>query len=305
MFFIIRHSCSVFQNGRAILGSLATANKSAVFQTALVALLCLSACGLRESNYRIQSAYSAMLRADLRHLPYPVPSTVFSEWRIDEAYATQALFVKAKFRNDSIGGFKAGLTAKPAWEKFGLDEPLLGVLPASGQISAGTAISAATFRDLKIETELAFIVGQHIAKPVADVAALRGLIAAIAPAIELPDLSFRQVGSLNGKDVIAANATAAGYMLGATASVATADLAALVVTLTRDGQALGHGKGSDALGDPWQAALWLVNKVIQLGYSIEPGQVLLSGALPAPYPGQQGYYTADFGDLGKIEFEVQ
>lgn len=272
----------------------------------LLVICCFaSACALSQSNYRIQSAYSAMLKADLRQQPYPVPSTIFTaDWTVAEAYATQALLVKAKLRNDKIGGFKAGLTTKSSWENFGLSEPLLGVLPASGALAYGAHVSRQTFRELKVETEIAFIVGQPIVRPLADIASLQQHIVAIAPAIELPDLSFRKVGSLNGKDIIAANATAAAYMLGTTLTTQAIDLSSITATLKRDGLQLGQGRGSDAMGDPWQAALWLVNKAIALGYRIEPGYVLLSGALPAPYDGLPGRYQADFGTLGQIEFEV-
>ncbi|MGH7806673.1 MAG: hypothetical protein ACRENT_01110 [Thermodesulfobacteriota bacterium] len=77
------------------------------------------------------------------------------------------------------------------------------------------------------------------------------------------------------------------------------------VTLTFDGQVINQGKGADALGDQWKAALWLANAIVKQGWKIEPGQMLITGVLGKMIPGKEGKYVADCGILGKIFFEVK
>ena len=55
----------------------------------------------------------------------------------------------------------------------------------------------------------------------------------------------------------------------------------------------------------WDSALWLVNNMVEQGWEIEPGQVLLTGVLGEIVPGNPGNYIADFGKLGRISFEVR
>lgn len=263
-----------------------------------------TACATSPAHNRIQLVYSAVATAELQHLPYPVASTAMAEFSLVEAYAVQKHVVRLTFRNDRIGGFKAGLTSQPAWERFGLSEPLAGVLPASGALTDGATVQVGDFRALKIETELAFIVAAPIVETLPDTASLRPKIAALAPAIELPDLAFTDMAALRGIDVIAANASAAQYIVGATYPVDSVDFNALTIVLFRDDKEIGKGKATDAMGDPWLAALWLVNHTIAQGYVIEPGHVLLTGALGPLYPGEPGVYRADFGALGEIRFDV-
>jgi 2-keto-4-pentenoate hydratase len=83
------------------------------------------------------------------------------------------------------------------------------------------------------------------------------------------------------------------------------DLSALTITLIHDGQAVIQGQGADVFGDPWTTVLWLVNHLIDHGWTMEPGQVLLSGALGKPIKAQPGAYEATFGPLGKLSVEIR
>ena len=76
------------------------------------------------------------------------------------------------------------------------------------------------------------------------------------------------------------------------------------VALQHDGATLHEAQASDLLGDQWQALLWLVNRVVELGYVIELGQLLLTGALGPAHPAKQGDYVATFTGMGEIRFRV-
>ena len=59
------------------------------------------------------------------------------------------------------------------------------------------------------------------------------------------------------------------------------------------------------MGDPWKAALWLVNVAVKRGRVVEPGHVLSTGVIGKRIEAEPGNYTADFGALGTIAFEVR
>jgi 2-keto-4-pentenoate hydratase len=110
---------------------------------------------------------------------------------------------------------------------------------------------------------------------------------------------------VKGVDLIAANVGAAQFIVGMSRSHQGVNLNQVNVTLFYNGQALYQGKGMEALGDQWKAALWIVNSVLEQGYKVEPGHILITGALGKMVPGKLGQYVADYGDFGNISFEVK
>ena len=79
----------------------------------------------------------------------------------------------------------------------------------------------------------------------------------------------------------------------------------VTVTLTLDGKPANQGKAEDAMGDQWKALLWLVNGAIEKGYTIEPGQVLITGALGNMIPAKEGKYEGNYGPLGPLSFTIK
>jgi 2-keto-4-pentenoate hydratase len=156
-----------------------------------------------------------------------------------------------------------------------------------------------------IETEIGFIMGKPITHQIKDVAELRGYVRAIMPVIELPDLGYEDLKKLKAVDIIASNVSATQFIAGEEKRLNGLNLNDLTVALSLDGQVVNQGKESDALGDQWEAALWLVNFVINQGWKIEPGQILITGVLGKMLPGRPGNYVADYGSLGKIQFEIR
>ena len=48
-----------------------------------------------------------------------------------------------------------------------------------------------------------------------------------------------------------------------------------------------------------------MNHLIEYGWTMEPGQILLSGALGKVVEAQPGTYEANFGPLGKLSVEIR
>ncbi|MBE9552134.1 MAG: 2-keto-4-pentenoate hydratase, partial [Proteobacteria bacterium] len=83
------------------------------------------------------------------------------------------------------------------------------------------------------------------------------------------------------------------------------NLTKLKAVMKRDGEVVSKGTGADVMGDPWEAALWLVNVAVGQGRVIEPGHYLSTGVIGKRVESQPGRYIADFGQLGEIEFEIR
>jgi 2-keto-4-pentenoate hydratase len=246
-----------------------------------------------------------LIQAEASHQRIPLVSSQNPAMDVDMAYRVQKSYVEKKIADQKIAGFKAGLTSESSQKKFGVANPVSGVLFESGKRSEGAIIDSSAFHLPMIETEIGFVIGKSITQPLDDAAALRECISAVMPVIELPDLGFADMKQLKGVDIIAANVAAKQFIVGSKQKADAFDLNSVEVSLSLDGEEINHGKGTDAFGDQWQAAFWLVNTVINQGWRLEPGQIIITGALGKLLPGKPGEYIADYGDFGKITFKIK
>jgi 2-keto-4-pentenoate hydratase len=122
------------------------------------------------------------------------------------------------------------------------------------------------------------------------------------PAIELPDSRFADFVKAGEAQLIADNACAHLFVLGAptTADWRSVDLVEQRPVVTLRGQRfVGHGR--NVLGDPRVALTWLANELRQLGVTLKAGEVVTTGTCHAPLPIQPGdMFAADFGAFGKV-----
>ncbi len=246
-----------------------------------------------------------LIKAHKTNQKIPLLSAHDPEPDHETAYAVQKAYVEQRLRKDGIAGYKAGATSEAVQERFGLDSPAAAVLYASGMKTGSPVIEIAEFNNLVLEPEVGFLVEKPISRFFANVSELQEYFLGVLPAIELPDLGFEDMDNFKGVDLIAANVASAQFIAGRETSFTGLELKDVSVTLTLDGKVINEGKGSDALGDPWKALLWTVNKTIEQGWKIEPGQIIITGALGKLIPGKVGKYGADFGPLGEISFEIR
>ncbi|MFP6817618.1 MAG: hypothetical protein VB948_02180 [Pseudomonadales bacterium] len=235
---------------------------------------------------------------------WPLPSQAVASLNAENAYAIQHAFVAQQLHSDSIAGFKAGASAVPAQQMFGLDGPFCAVLLASGNRPSGASIVRSGFRSLLLETELCFRAGKPITQRIEDVGDLMQHIDGCFPAIELADTGGYGTAQFTGNDLIAGNGAAAAYMLGEMVACESFDLDRVPVAFSRGGQVLHEAMSGDLMGSQWHALAWLVNAIVDLGYEVQAGHLLLTGSLGRPHPGEPGRYLADYGELGQLAFEV-
>jgi 2-keto-4-pentenoate hydratase len=246
-----------------------------------------------------------LIKADTEKQHIPVLSQTDPNLDAKTAYDVQKVYVQWRMTKDKMTGVKGGLTTEAAQKRFGLTAPVTGILYASGKLEGSPVIDRTTFRAVMVETEIGFVISQSIDQKLKDVQELQQKVSAVMPSIELPDFGFADMRAMKGVDVIAANVVAAKFIAGVARPHQGVDLNEVTVTLYHNGQALYKGKGAEAMGDQWKAALWMINQVVEQGYRIEPGHILITGALGQMVPGKPGQYVADYGDFGKISFEIK
>jgi 2-keto-4-pentenoate hydratase len=254
---------------------------------------------------QIDPLVQILLQAEADGKPIPVLSLLCPQMDETMAYGVQKLYVNEKLGTTRIEGFKGGLTSRPSQKRFGLTAPVAGVLFGSGKLISPAVVGSSRFHHLMIETEIGYVVGCRLTRPLKNIAELKACVSEMLPVIELPDLGFDQMKDLKGVDIIAANVSARQFIVGHGTSIPSMDPNTLGVTLSQNGDEVNKGTGTDALGDQWEAAFWLMNKVLAQGWTLEPGQVIITGALGRMIPGKPGKYVADYGPLGSVLFEIR
>jgi len=274
--------------------------------TTILTIIALAAAGHGYGRDLSQPA-DILFKAFQNKDKIPVLSLQFPDLDEPAAYNVQKAFVEKciEASNCTTAGFKAGLTSPPAMERFGRKTPVAGVLLASGDMTGALKIKLTDYRVLMMETEIGFIIEKAITKRLIDTAELKGHIRYAVPVIELPEMGFSDMKAIKGPDIIAANVGAAGFIRGERKEIDGLDLNAVDVILSRNGEVVNCGKGSDALGSQWQALLWLVNTMIETGWEIKPGHLLITGVLGKMIPAKPGKYTADYGPFGLVLVEIK
>ena len=266
---------------------------------AAAAVVHLTLTGCTAQRPAAEVAIGAALRSDAA---LPLAHLIDETLTIESAYQIQRRLVRSW--EQTPAGFKGGLTSAAAQQRFRATSPVAGVLPSGGLKPSGSTLSLRASAGLNIENEVAFKLGKPIKRRVRDVEELQQYIAGIAPAVELPRIQFTDATQVNAIDIVAANVGAFAYMLGEFVAPQTRDPNTVTTRLTCDERELMVGTGRDALGDQWQAALWLVNRAIDAGWTLQRDQILMTGALGRMVPAQTGTCVASFGDWGTISITI-
>ncbi len=262
-------------------------------------MLCCASAGEEE-------IITAIIESRAANKPLPNPSGTMPGLTEDAAYAIQVKLVDAMDKKGKkVGGYKAGLTTENARKRFKAKGALLGPMFKDGSVESGVVIDRKDFIKLFLETEIGYSTKEKITKPVKDVESLKKLIKTVYPAIELPDIRFAEMKKLTVSDIIADAVGSSKYLVGPGIPMGKVDVNNVKVTLTLDGKKVNEGTGRDAMEDQWKALLWLVNGVVEQGWSITPDQILITGALGKMIPGKPGKYEAKYGDLGSVSFTIK
>jgi len=272
----------------------------------LAALALLAACSsvdpVQDGGFRVSQAW-------VQKQPVPLLVPVYKKnLTLDGAYRIQRLALDSYYHGAAPAGFKAALTNLESQRYYGATAPAAAVLPAGSQLrpeEEGYRIALPSYRQGVVEVEIGYRFARRIDRPLPDVKALQASLQEILPAIELPDLAHTGEEPYRALDIIATNAGARHFIAGSGRASSVTDPNLINFTLYHDGETVAQGTGRDVLDDQWQALLWLVNRTVASGWTIEPGQVLITGSMGKAVPLQKGIYVADYGRFGRVEWTVE
>jgi 2-keto-4-pentenoate hydratase len=235
--------------------------------------------------------------------PVPLLTQEFPDVDYDSAYSFQeALISRFEQDGDPLLGYKVGLTGPVL--PFGAEEPVYGRLYQSMVVGPNHKVSRSDFVLPMIEIELAYIFAEDVTYPVT-IEELQGSIAAVAPAVEFPDLAFADLGNLFWLDIIAMNVPARKIIIGRPVPLHKVDVNDIQVTVWRGNQIVSQGVSTNVLGDQWESLLFLVERLDSRGYQIQAGDVVMTGAMSGMFPAVEGNYRVHYESLGKLRFKVE
>lgn len=128
-------------------------------------------------------------------------------------------------------------------------------------------------------------------------------VAALHPAIEIPDSRYDDFCAVGAPQLIADNACANLFVIGQAAEDdwRDVDLAKHPVVAFVSGKSQHNGTGAAVLGDPRIALTWIVNELSGLGIALQPGQMVITGTCVTPISVEAGdKVTGDLGRFGRV-----
>ena len=220
-----------------------------------------------------------------------------------QGYAVQSHFAGMSKR--PLFGWKVAATSKAGQEHIGVSGPIAGRILAERAFEDGDELVFGANRMRVAEPEFAFCFGKAL-QPRRIEYTMEDVLDAVAtlhPSIEVPDSRFDNFATVGEAQLIADNACAHEFVLGPATDTnwRAIDLSQHKASAEVVGGEIHDGIGSNVLGDPREALLWLVKEVMSLGYTIEAGQVVTTGTCAEPLDIEPGNEViADFGDLGQV-----
>ncbi|GAF49039.1 2-keto-4-pentenoate hydratase [Rhodococcus wratislaviensis] len=236
--------------------------------------------------------------ARVRQMPVEVSAT---DQAIDQDTAYLVQRMGRTLRTDSgdrLTGYKIGLTSPTAQNQFSAQEPIRGYLLAD-PITSREKVALTGLLEPKLEVEIAFLFNDTVEGATVTPKEILAATQEIALSLEIVDSRWAG-GARNLGMLIADNANAARVVLGPRVAPTDVQLSSIEVELTA-GTSSQTGRGTNVMGSPVEALVWLAAHLARHGERIEAGQVVMSGTLTAPIrvsPGQD--ITADFGPLGRL-----
>ena len=167
-------------------------------------------------------------------------------------------------------------------EYLGVEAPVAGAMLRSSMWHGGHRFVVAPPRVLGVECEIAVRVGRHLDRrdrpySVDEVA---DAVAASMAAIEVVEDRYFDHLSMDAPTLVADDFYHHASVVGEeNDSVDPRSLKHLTSAMTINGEMVGHGRGSDILGDPLEALAWLANALSERGVPLMNGDVVSLGSM--------------------------
>ena len=200
------------------------------------------------------------------------------------------------------GGWKVGLTSERVRKRFGTDARPFGHILARDIYASGATVPLANFPHASIEPELCFVIGQTLRGPGVTPAQVRAAVAAVCPGFELNQ--NRAGGVQDFPLAVADNLSQWGIVAGPPLQPlpAALDLAAITVTLRRDGETVAETRGGpETIDDHFLSLSILANTLAAHGEVLAAGMHVITGSFAKVDVAAGQTWSADFSGIGQVQ----
>lgn len=232
----------------------------------------------------------------------PLLTARYPGMTVEDSYAVQN-----EWRRRAIAagrrqvGRKIGLTSKVMQAATGITEPDYGAILDDMVFENGSVIEHDRFSNVRIEVELAFVLGAPLDGPHATVFDVLRATEYVVPALEILSSRIDMAGRTI-VDTISDNAAMGGLVYGGNPTPPTAiDLRWVAALLYRNETIEESGVAAAVLNHPATGVAWLANKLFAHGDRLEAGEIVLAGSFTRPmwvHPGDT--VLADYGSMGTV-----
>lgn len=179
---------------------------------------------------------------------------------------------------EAVTGYKVAANSKALLDLFGLAEPVSARIFADQRHDSPARLRRADFNQFAFEPEIAAILGADLAPGVRhDRASAAAAVARFVPAFELLDLRQVDPPRAHMPDMVAANISNEGIVLGGPGVAPEAlDPAAIRAEVLFDGAMVQDVTGA-APQHPLDVVAWLANHLGARGFGLSAGMVVLCG----------------------------
>lgn len=223
-----------------------------------------------------------------------------------DGYAVQQELVRLLLADgDTVIGHKVGLTSVAMQQMLGIDAPDYGPVLSSTLYPDGAVVSLDDFIAPKVEAEIGFVLRDELQGPGVRTDDARAAIAGAVAALEIVDSRVTD-WRIKLPDTVADLASNGAVAVAEhTVPLDGIDPRLIGMAFTQNGELTCTGAGAAALGDPVAVVAWLANVLGANGVALQPGHLIMTGALHAAVPLAAGdEFLAEFDRLGSITLRV-
>jgi 2-oxo-3-hexenedioate decarboxylase len=192
-------------------------------------------------------------------------------------YAVQRL---ARAGAGELVGWKLGVTSRAKQAQVGVDAPIRGYLTVDHSLDLGEPLRVDEHIAPRTEPEVVLIMARDLEGPNVTATQVLAATEAVAVGIEVLDSRYLDY-RFTMPDVVADDASAGRFVIGAPVSPAGIDLRLVGVVFEKNGALVATASGAASLGHPAAAVAWLVRSLAADGEGLRAGDVILSGGLTA------------------------
>ncbi|MFB6079118.1 MAG: 2-keto-4-pentenoate hydratase [Halarchaeum sp.] len=227
-----------------------------------------------------------------------------AEFTTEEAYEIQAK-VFDKISDGGTLGHKLGLVSEAKQEQLGIPEPIFAPV-VEETVLDGEPVPTEDMIAPRIEAEIGLVLGEDLEPPVRPMDVVTATDA-VVPVVEILESRYQGWSIPSAQDVIADLTSAGKVVLGESAKdVSEVDLVMESIAVSVNGEVQASGIGGDIMGNPARAVAWLANRLEAEGKSIDAGELVMTGGIPAAIDIEPGdVYDIEFANIGSIRVRAE